>query len=384
MKSMRKRFNPLLSGGLVLLFSLIAISHAGAQTCVQPPSGLTGWWPGDGNTIDIVGGRDAVLKYNATFGTGQVSQAFILDGTGDYIDVPHDPALNVGTGDFTVDLWVYFNTTDGQQLLVEKYSENFTEKPPGWFLSKIQDNSLRFGTGPDTYVVNSPTLDLPTGTWIHFAARRANNMGTIFVNGEIVAIGQLAYDADSESSLKFGHRGSPDDVPPTPGSEDTRGFFLDGRIDEVELFVGRALTDQEIQDIYNAGADGKCKGTTVQIDIKPGSYPNCFNINGHGVIPVAILGRTDFDVTTIDTDTLIFAGLVVRVRGNKGPLCHAEDVSGDFTNPEGAPDGVLDLVCQFEDDASMWDPGDGEAGLTGKLLDGTPIEGIDSICVRPE
>jgi hypothetical protein len=31
----------------------------------------------------------------------------------------------------------------------------------------------------------------------------------------------------------------------------------------------------------------------VGIDIKPGSDPNCFNINGHGVIPVAILGSSE-------------------------------------------------------------------------------------------
>lgn len=122
----------------------------------------------------------------------------------------------------------------------------------------------------------------------------------------------------------------------------------------------------------------------LSIDIKPGSDPNCFNINDHGVIPVAILGGADFDVTIIDTDTLIFAGLEVRVRGNKGPLCHMEDVSGDFTNPEGAPDGYLDLVCQFEDNASMWSPGNSEAELEGELFDGTPIKGSDSICVKPE
>ena len=35
----------------------------------------------------------------------------------------------------------------------------------------------------------------------------------------------------------------------------------------------------------------------VAIDIKPGSDPNCFNNDGHGVIPVAILSSTDFDAT---------------------------------------------------------------------------------------
>ena len=113
---------------------------------------------------------------------------------------------------------------------------------------------------------------------------------------------------------------------------------------------------------------------TVAIDIKPGSDRNCFNINGHGVIPVAVLGNADFDVSQIDLATVAFGGLAVRVRGNKGPLC-----SIDYSNE----DTYLDLVCHFEDDAANWDAGDGEATLTGNLINGAPVEGIDSICVVP-
>jgi len=125
----------------------------------------------------------------------------------------------------------------------------------------------------------------------------------------------------------------------------------------------------------------------VTIDIKPGSYPNCFNINDHGVIPVAILGSSNFDVSTIDPSKLSFGGLDVRIRGNKGPLCHLEDISGDFSYPEGLQDGYIDLICQFEDDSSMWVSGEDEAVLSGYLLPEygeTQIEGSDSICVKPE
>ena len=115
---------------------------------------------------------------------------------------------------------------------------------------------------------------------------------------------------------------------------------------------------------------------SVSIDIKPGSDPNCFNINGHGVIPVAILGSADLDVYDIKTDdTLSFNGLAVRVRGKKGALCAIEDLNEDE---------FPDLVCHFEDDTTQWEVGnDGNATLTGKLLDGTPIEGSDSICIVP-
>ena len=75
---------------------------------------------------------------------------------------------------------------------------------------------------------------------------------------------------------------------------------------------------------------------------------------------MAILGAEDFDVTDIDVASLSFGGLEVRMRGNKGPLC-----SVDYSND----DPYLDQICHFEDNSDMWVPGDGEATLTGNLLD---------------
>lgn len=218
---------------------------------------MTGWWPGDGNTNDIGGGRNA-LRDNATTGPGLAGDAFLLDGDGDFVEVPLDPALNVGTGDFTVDFWVYFNTTEGEQVLMEKYIEDFTEVPPGWTVSKLAEYRLIFGAGPISggHGVVSPPLSLPENTWIHIAARRGGGVTSIFVNGEEVASAPFVDNADATSSLKFGHRGDPDD---TPGSLDESGFYLNGRIDEVELFAGRALSDGEIAAIFAAGSAGKCK-----------------------------------------------------------------------------------------------------------------------------
>lgn len=44
---------------------------------------------------DRVDGRNAALRDNATFGSGLVGQAFLLDGVGDFVEVPDDPALNI-------------------------------------------------------------------------------------------------------------------------------------------------------------------------------------------------------------------------------------------------------------------------------------------------
>ena len=92
------------------------------------------------------------------------------------------------------------------------------------------------------------------------------------------------------------------------------------------------------------------------------------------VVPVAILGSSEFDVGTIDETSLVFGGLGVRLRGNGGAHCSYEDVNTD---------GFADLVCQFADEAGAWTAGDETAALTGQLQDATPILGEDEICLTP-
>jgi hypothetical protein len=113
----------------------------------------------------------------------------------------------------------------------------------------------------------------------------------------------------------------------------------------------------------------------VEIDIKPGSDPNCFNSDGHGVIPVAILGSADFDVNNVAPSTVQLEGLAVKAVG-KGDklLAHIENVNGD---------GWDDLVVQIQDQDGAFTSGSGTAKVTGQLWDGTPFEGTDSICVVP-
>lgn len=76
----------------------------------------------------------------------------------------------------------------------------------------------------------------------------------------------------------------------------------------------------------------------------------------------------------IDLSSLIFAGLVVGIKGNGNPLCGNQDLNED---------GYIDLICQFLDDPDLWLPGSGEATLVGSLIDGIPFEGSDSICIQP-
>jgi len=132
----------------------------------------------------------------------------------------------------------------------------------------------------------------------------------------------------------------------------------------------------------------------VPIDIKPQSCPNPLNTDKKGVVPVAVLGTEDFDVTTIDPETikLTMEGLEVGV----SPLRWAyEDVGTPFEGElcdchDAGPDGILDLTVKFKAQELVETLGledlVGETEpllLTGNLKvehSGTAIQGSD--CMR--
>ncbi len=120
---------------------------------------------------------------------------------------------------------------------------------------------------------------------------------------------------------------------------------------------------------------------SVDIDIKSGSDPNSINLKSKGKIPVAILSDPDFDAPgEVDRNSLTFGRSgdedSLHLRGRNGvPNCGQEDVNGD---------GLQDLACHFVTQKTGFQPGDTQGILKGQTLNGTSIEGSDSIRIVPE
>ena len=114
--------------------------------------------------------------------------------------------------------------------------------------------------------------------------------------------------------------------------------------------------------------------TIVMIDIKPGSDPNTFNNDGHGVIPVAILSTDAFDASTVDPMSVSLDGMVSRVNGKNSKAGRLVDVDGD---------GDLDLMLHIEDVDGVYGEGTTTAVLTGETFAGVPIQGSDTIRIVP-
>ena len=125
---------------------------------------------------------------------------------------------------------------------------------------------------------------------------------------------------------------------------------------------------------------------SVFIDIKPQSCPNPLNTKIKGVLPVAILGTADFDVTTIDPASILLQGVAPIRWSIEDVSTPVADEQNDCTT-EGA-DGYDDLALKFDSQEvvdALGIVGDGDKVvliLTGELFDGTIIEGEDCIIIK--
>ena len=135
----------------------------------------------------------------------------------------------------------------------------------------------------------------------------------------------------------------------------------------------------------------------VAVDIKPQSCPNPLNVKSKGVLPVAILGTVDFDVTDIDPATVTL-GLEYDEEGVSPLRWALEDVATPFVPfqdkvdcmldcHELGPDGWMDLTLKFDAQEIITALGAVEDGgclilkLTGELYDGRKIHGEDVIII---
>src|SRR5688572_724589 len=81
-----------------------------AETCVPPPVGIVGWWPGNNSPQDAIAGNNGQLVGDTTFAPAVVDQGFKLDGFGDYVEIPDAAVLK--PEHVSVEAWVRFDSLD--------------------------------------------------------------------------------------------------------------------------------------------------------------------------------------------------------------------------------------------------------------------------------
>jgi hypothetical protein len=176
----------------------------------------------------------ATINDGQTVGNAQVSTtqakwsptSMSFDGTGDYVTVIDKPELRIGTGDFTIEGWVYLNATGVAYGLVSKGTST-----TGWSVNVTSGNKLQF-----SYTATQLTgaTSLASGTWYYFAVVRS---GTASGNLRVILDG--ATDATSAGAVN-------DNFNQTNvlyvGADRVAGAVLNGYLQDVRITNGYART----------------------------------------------------------------------------------------------------------------------------------------------
>src|SRR4051812_34712312 len=88
-------------------------------SCTAIPSGAVAWYRAQNNGVDSIGPNFATANGGATYTTGEVGQAFSLNGTTAYVSAPDNTSLHLTTA-LTIEGWFFLTGGSGVRTIVAK------------------------------------------------------------------------------------------------------------------------------------------------------------------------------------------------------------------------------------------------------------------------
>lgn len=147
---------------------------------------------GANNTVFVDSSTNALTvttngkPYQGTFSPfSQTGWSNYFDGNGDYLSVADNTALE-GFDDFTIEGWLYFNSTSDQTIITKGWDASSTFSP---YIVLLSSGNLIFyasSTG-SSWTVSGQTIisSVQTGRWYHFAISRSGSTYRLFNNGAL-------------------------------------------------------------------------------------------------------------------------------------------------------------------------------------------------------
>ena len=236
---------------LTLVLALLTILSTSVHAQLPfylPADGLVGWWPFNGNANDESGnGNDGVVNGAELTEDrfGNTNSAYLFDSS--YINVGNNPDLSITSNGFTVSAWANKSGDSNLWHILGKRNGG------GEFQYQLSSNNLPFGlawgglTDGESSFIQTGMLINPNA-WNHFVGTYHQNAWNLYLNG--VLIGSLITPMTDyvNTNLLFGTAGSIDNSP------------YAGKIDDISIY-NRALTEQEIQNLYTATNTGNTVDT---------------------------------------------------------------------------------------------------------------------------
>ena len=227
---------------------------------------------------------------------------------------------------------------------------------------------------PEVYFDICPVIDGAGGLYLFWQDERGGHQAEDIYGQYITADGIRAWQEGGAPIIQAeGWQGDIWGIP-------------DGKGGAIISWTDMRTFSQSLRDIYAH----RIRGTLpVSVDIRPGSCPNPLNPRSRGVLPVAILGTNQFDVASVDPESITLAG-VTPLRWSFEDVASPTSHAAECDCAESHPDGIDDLVLKFStlnvaEELGILRPGSTVTlAASGTLMDGTAFRGTDCVIVRGE
>ena len=187
----------------------------------------------NGGIIDAAMSNDLETVDGASISTTQSKfggSSMYFDGSGDKLLIPDSQNFNFGSGDFTVECWVYPTAN-------ASYAGVFTKRSSGAVYAPVQvlinsgTMALFASTSGSAWAINTNASSSPSlNTWSHIAVARNGSTMTLYLNGTSVASGSVSTSALMTNTAQF--------VLGAEGATDTGNYA--GYIDDFRITKGYA------------------------------------------------------------------------------------------------------------------------------------------------
>jgi hypothetical protein len=215
-------------------------SHA-QPSCDPPPSGLVGWWPGNGNAIDVIGGNNGALTSGVGYAAGEVGEGFLFNANDNAVIITNTPSLQLQN--FTVEMWIKRSSASVVTLGTTGNALLFGTGNNGYGFGIYNDGTL-FLTEIDVNGLNASVAVTDTN-FHHVALTKTNTTVVFYLDGVAYPAGPYSSTFEFSSDASIG------------GRSDLQGYTFTGVINQVSVY-DRALSGTEIAGIFDAGSVGKC------------------------------------------------------------------------------------------------------------------------------
>ena len=183
---------------------------------------------------DLSGNYNSVAAVNGPTYSSSNNGIIVLDGTNDYLTTSTaSPAFAFGTGDFTLELWIY------PESFTSTYTHMIALPDQGTFALKanVTDGQIYFYSPSYTTFGSTSGWTLSLNTWNHVVFKREAFVGYAFLNA-ISRGSKSGFTNNFSSSVLNIHNGWPNEFTPC-------------RMSMIRIY-NRALTDAQILQNYNA------------------------------------------------------------------------------------------------------------------------------------